>query len=145
MGSSTAVVELLAAVAQVGRIPVVLYAAAASQALPVLAAFKHRSRLPQARLWALAWCAALLLTDVTQIWLRGASGNNNLWIRIVTIPIQNAIMLWTLSLWQRHTVSRLAFRIAIPLFLFALLALLPALRDQRTFDTVSRPFQALLL
>ena len=54
-------------------------------------------------------------------------------------------MLWTLSLWQRHAVSRLAFRIAIPLFLVALIALLPALRDRNLFDTVSRPFQALLL
>jgi len=87
----------------------------------------------------------MLASDAMQIWLRGESGNNNLWSRILAVPIQNAIMLWTLSLWQRHAVSRLAFRIAIPLFLVTLIALLPALRDKGTFDTVSRPFQGLLL
>ena len=54
-------------------------------------------------------------------------------------------MLWTLSLWQHHVVSRLAFRIAIPLFLVTVLALVPAVSDTGTFDTVTRPFQALLL
>src|SRR5688572_30226848 len=103
MGSGTPLTELLAAVAQVRpRFPLVLYAAAASQILPVLAAFRYRTRLPPARLWAIAWCAALLAGDATQIWLRGASGNNNQWLQFLGVPIQNAIMLWTLSLWQRH-------------------------------------------
>jgi|SRR5688500_2111027 len=145
MGSGTGFGELIAAVAQASRYPVVLYAAAASQVLPVLAAARYRTRLPPARIWAVAWCVSLLASDAMQIWLRGESGTNNLWSRILAVPIQNAIMLWTLSLWQRHAVSRLAFRIAIPLFLVALIALLPALRDRGTFDTVSRPFQGLLL
>ena len=146
MGSGTPLSELIAAVAQVGRrFPLVLYAAAASQMLPLLAAFRHRTRLPAARLWALAWCAMMLISDAVQIWLRGDAGNNNRWSQMLAIPIQNAIMLWTLSLWQRQPVSRLAFRIAIPLFLVAMIAVVPALRDHGLFDTVARPFQALLL
>ena len=136
---------LTAAAVQAGRYPLVLYAAMASQVLPVLAGLRHRGRLPPARVWAIAWCASLLISDAALIWLRGESGTNNRWSQIVAVPVQNAIMLWTLSLWQRDGVSRLAFRIAIPLFLVAVFSLVPALRDRGTFDTVAQPFQGLLL
>ena len=142
MGGGSFLNEMVAAVAQAGRFPLVLYAAAASQMLPILAAFRHRTRLPPARLWAIAWCASLLLSDAAQFSLRGIE---NRWAQILAVPIQNAIMLWTLSLWQRHAVSRLAFRIAIPLFLVAVIALVPTVRDKNTFELVARPFQALLL
>ncbi len=130
---------------QARRIPLVLHVAALSQILPIFAGLRYGPRLPPARLWTIAWCVALLAGDGLQLWLRGSSGNNNLWVRAAIVPINNAIMLWTLSLWQRHAVSRLAFRIAIPIFLVALLALLPAVGETRAFDTVAGPFQALLL
>ena len=69
------------AVAQVRRIPLVLYAAGLSQALPVLAGFRYGRRLPSARMWTIAWCIVGILTDGLQLWLRGSSGNNNLWLR----------------------------------------------------------------
>jgi hypothetical protein len=125
--------------------PLVLYAAALSQILPPLAGLRFGVRLPPARLWSIAWCIALLAGDALQLWLRGTDGTNNLWLRAASVPIQNAIMLWTLSLWQRHGVSRLAFRIAIPIFLVTLLALIPAIRGNDTFDVVTAPFQSLLL
>ena len=125
-------------------IPFILYAAALSQTLPVFAALRHGRRLPAARVWTIAWCVAFIASDGMQLWWRGSTANN-LWIREAATPIQNAIMLWTLSLWQRHAVSRLAFRIAIPLFLVTLVALIPTVGDTRTFDTVTGPFQALLL
>jgi hypothetical protein len=54
-------------------------------------------------------------------------------------------MLWTLSLWQQDPVSRLAFRVAIPLYLAALLALIPAVKVAATFNQITWPFQAFLL
>ena len=123
-------------------LPPILYAAALSQTLPVLAALRHGRRLPAARVWTIAWCVALIVSDGVQLW--GPTGNN-LWLRAAATPVQNAMMLWTLSLWQRHAVSRLAFRIAIPLFLVTLVALIPTVGDTGTFDTVTGPFQALLL
>jgi hypothetical protein len=127
------------------RTPLILHAAALSQALPILAGLRHGRRLSAARLWTIGWCVALILGDALQLWRRGPSGTNNLWLQAAGTPIQNAIMLWTLSLWQRHAVSRLAFRIAIPLFLVTLVALIPTVSDRGTFDSVTRPFQALLL
>src|SRR6476661_5103471 len=128
-----------------GRIPLVLYAASLSQVLPILAGFRHRFRLPPARLLVIGWCVALLAGDALQLWLRGSSGNNNLWLRVAVVPINNAIMLWTLSLWQRHGVPRLAFRIAIPIFLIAVVALVPTIKETAAFDLVAGPFQSLLL
>jgi|SRR5689334_5073459 len=130
---------------QARRIPLVLYVASFSQILPILAGARYRLTLPPARLFAILWCIALLVGDGLQLWLRGSTGNNNLWLRAASVPIQNAIMLWTLSLWQRHDVSRLAFRIAIPIFLITLVALIPTVKETGTFDTVTGPFQALLL
>jgi hypothetical protein len=127
------------------RIPLVLYAASLSQTLPVLAGFRHRFRLPPARRLVIGWCLALLAGDALQLWLRGSTGNNNLWVRAAVLPIHNAIMLWTLSLWQRHAVPRLAFRLAIPIFLIAVAALIPTVEETAAFDTVAGPFQSLLL
>ena len=127
------------------RIPLVLYAASISQALPILAGLRDRLRLPPPRLFTIAWCLALLVGDAVQLWLRGSSGKNNLWLGAAIVPMHNAIMLWTLSLWQRHAVSRLAFRIAIPVFLVAVLALIPTVDERSAFERVAGPFQALLL
>ena len=133
------------AVTQARRIPLVLHVAALSQALPVLAGRRDGRRLPAPRMWTIAWCISLGITDLLQLWLRGSAGNNNLWLQAASVPIQNSIMLWALSLWQSHQVSRLAFRIAIPIFLVTLLALIPTVRETSSFDIVAGPFQALLL
>jgi hypothetical protein len=98
-------------------IPWVLYAASLSQALPLLAAFRYGPRLPSPRKWVVLWCAAMLASDAAQLWLRGSDGTHNLSVEYVVVPLHSTIMLWTLSLWQQDPVSRLAFRVAIPLHL----------------------------
>ena len=89
------------------------------------------------------WCLALLASDATQFWFRGSG--NNLWVQYIVVPLHNAIMLWALSLFQQDPVSRLAFRVAIPLDLLALAALIPAVQSAATFNQVTWPFQALVL
>lgn len=126
-------------------IPLVLYAASFSQALPLLAAFRYGLRLPRPRQWVALWCAAMLASDAAQLWLRGSDGTHNLWVEYIVVPLHNAIMLWTLSLWQRDPVSRLAFRVAIPLHLLTLVALIPAVQSAAAFNQFTRPFQSLVL
>ena len=142
---SVALVLYAVVVNQARRIPLVLHAAALSQVIPLLAGARYGFKLPRVRLWTLAWCLALLAGDGIQLWLRGSAGNNNLWVRAAIVPIHNAIMLWTLSLWQQHAVPRLAFRIAIPIFLIAWLALIPTIQRTGAYDIVAGPFQSLLL
>jgi hypothetical protein len=125
-------------------VPLVLYAATLAQGLPLLAALRYGRRLPSPRRWVAVWCLALLAGDAAQLWFR-AGGNNNLWLTYIVVPLHNAIMLWTLSLWQEDPVSRLAFRVAIPLDLLALVALIPAVQSASTFNQFTWPFQALVL
>ena len=124
--------------------PWVLHVATYAQLLPVLAAARFRTRLPAPRLWVVVWCIALVVGDLAQIWVR-TGGATNVWVQYVAVPFQNAIMLWTLSLWQDDPISRLAFRVAIPLYLLALLALIPALGAAAAFNQITWPFQAFLL
>jgi len=124
--------------------PWVLHAATYAQLLPVLAAMRYRTRLPAPRLWVVVWCIALVAGDLAQIWVR-TGGATNLWVQYIAVPFQNAIMLWTLSLWQDDPISRLAFRVAIPLYLLALFALIPAVGAAATFNQITWPFQAFLL
>jgi hypothetical protein len=126
-------------------IPWVLYAASLSQALPLLAAFRYGPRLPSPRKWVVLWCAAMLASDAAQLWLRGSDGTHNLSVEYVVVPLHSTIMLWTLSLWQQDPVSRLAFRVAIPLHLLALAALIPAAESAAAFNQFTRPFQSLVL
>jgi hypothetical protein len=126
-------------------IPWVLYAASLSQALPLLAAFRYGRKLPAARKWVVLWCAAMLASDAAQLVLRGSDGTHNLWVEYIVVPLHSAIMLWTLSLWQMDPVSRLAFRVAIPLHLLALAALIPAAESAAAFNQFTRPFQSLVL
>lgn len=125
------------------NIPWVLFAATYAQVLPLLAAVRYGIRLPLPRRWVLVWCLALLASDAAQYWLRDSG--NNLWVQYTFVPLHNAIMLWALSLWQQDPVSRLAFRVAIPLDLLALAALIPAWHSAATFNQFTWPFQALVL
>ena len=125
-------------------IPLVLYGATAAQVLPILAAARYGPRLPPARRWLALWCFTLVVSDVAQFWV-GSGGTNTLWMQYIAVPTQNAIMLWTLSLWQPDPVSRLAFRVAIPLDVLALLALIPAAQSAAVFNQFTWPFQALVL
>ena len=127
-------------------IPLVLHAATAAQVLPVLAAGRYGPRLPSARRWLVVWCLTLIASDIAQYRLGiAAAGANNLWLQYIAVPTQNAIMLWVLSLWQPDPVSRLAFRVAIPLDVIALLALIPAAESAATFNQFTWPFQSLVL
>lgn len=126
------------------HIPLVLHVATAAQALPILAAARYGPRLPPARRWLALWCLLLLASDVAQLWFVNGS-TSNLWLQYIAVPTQNAAMLWVLSLWQPDPVSRLAFRVAIPLDVVALLALIPAAASAAVFNQFTWPFQALVL
>ena len=125
-------------------IPWVLHAASLAQGIPLLAAIRYGRRLPPARRWVLVWCLALLAGDAAQLWFR-SGGTNNLWLNYIVVPLHNVIMLWTLSLWQDDPVSRLAFRIAIPLDLLALGVIIPVTETAPVFYQFAWPFQALVL
>jgi hypothetical protein len=125
------------------NIPWVMHAASLSQLIPLLAAARYGRKLPPARRWVAVWCLALLAGDAAQLWLV-APGTSNLWVQFLVVPLHTAILLWALSLWQQDPVSRLAFRLAIPLNLLALVALIPAVQAT-SFNRFAWALQALVL
>jgi hypothetical protein len=99
--------------------PITLVALAVlSQLAPVAAGLLARDRLTTARAWVLAWCTMQAGGDFAAI-LLDATGHDPNWLSYLITPLQGAVVLWALSLWQSRPLARLTLRLAIPLFVVA--------------------------
>lgn len=122
----------------------VMFVQAASQALPIVAAFAVRGRhqpVPYPRL--VFWCAVLVVTDVLALAVAKAFGNN-LWMVYVTLPIEVGLVLWLLSEWQPTELLRLTYTLAIPVMGTVVISLLMLTDPTKTFYRWVSPFLALL-
>jgi hypothetical protein len=126
-------------------IPPVLYAAALSQALPLLAALTRRGRpVPTPARWILAWCALGLATDLLSLVVAFEQGENE-WVQYLAVPLGSAFVLWGLAGWQTSELFRLAYRIAILALVVATMVALLVPHSGPLFDDVVAPFHALVL
>lgn len=126
-------------------IPTVLYAAALSQAFPLLAVLTRRGRsAPTPARWIVAWCALGLGTDLLSLVVAFEQGQNE-WLQYVAVPLGSALVLWGLSGWQSNELLRLAYRLAIPTLAVATLAAMRVSQAEPLFDQVVAPFHALVL
>lgn len=122
----------------------VMFVQAASQALPIVAAFAVRGRhqpVPYPRL--VFWCGVLVVTDVLALVVAKAFGNN-LWMVYVTLPVEVGLVLWLLSEWQPNELLRLTYLTAIPVMVTVVASLLVLTDPGRTFYRWVSPFLALL-
>jgi hypothetical protein len=87
-------------------------------------------------LWFLQDCAMLWLIELHR---------PNLWINHFTLPITTSILLWAFSLWQEGEVARMAFRIAIPLYVIVWLILSLTVERLDRFSNYASPISDLLL
>jgi hypothetical protein len=93
-----------------------LYAAALSQLLPVLGGLLYPRSLPSSRRWFVLWCGLSVIAD--GVWfIFGQVAGENLWLRIITVPVRAAVLFWLLSLWQTGSRSRLLMRRAIAILI----------------------------
>jgi hypothetical protein len=120
-----------------------LMASTASQLFPFVGLLRFGRRLPTPRRWVLAWSAVFFLADLVAIAVAYLWGRN-LWTQYFITPIEDVLLLYTLSLWQRESIARLAFRVAIPLFLIAWLIIVP-IEGINNFSLFAWPFQALVM
>ena len=93
-----------------------LYAAAFAQLLPVVGGFRHGADLPTPRRWFMLWCALSFVSDGVQFFFAQFVGQN-LWLRLIIVPLQFAVAFWTLSLWQTEAKPRRILRQAIVILL----------------------------
>jgi hypothetical protein len=122
----------------------ILHAGLLSQLLPPLAGIRARERLGPARKGAVAWSVLLLASNLISLVLSLLRHNNH-WLGYLFDPLLASIGLWTFSLWQTHSVPRIALRTLIPLYLAAILVLTLAVENLRGFSNLTGPFTALLL
>ena len=115
-----------------------------AQLLPPAAVLPMWRRAPLARRWIAVWCVAFFVSDLLQIGVASSLGNN-LWLLTFIEPVEDALLLWSLSYWQTRPITRIAFRVAIPLVIGIYLTISFAAGELNTFKTFSGPFRALLL
>lgn len=120
------------------------WAATYSQLIPALVTWRRWRTLPANRKWVVIWCLLLFIADVTA-WLVGRITHVNLGVRIITMPVMDATLLWTLSLWQVSYFGRLLMRIAIALVIPTWLGFALFFDGPRQFGTVSAPLRDLVL
>ncbi|MEO7963176.1 MAG: hypothetical protein ABIT38_04615, partial [Gemmatimonadaceae bacterium] len=115
-----------------------------AQLLPVVAVAPQWKKVEPVRRWIAVWGMVFFLSDILQL---AASGlhTNNLWIYIFTNPVEDGIVLFALSFWQARPVARIAYRVAIPLFIFTYLSIAFGVGDPANFQAVAGPFRAFVV
>jgi hypothetical protein len=78
-------------------------------------------------------------------WWLSRHGAPNLWFLHLAMPVFPSLLIWALSLWQRSDVSRLAFRLTIPLFVVTWAILLLHVERLPDYSFVGGPIRSVLL
>lgn len=125
------------------RIPFLIYLAAASDGIPLVAAAAVRRPVRGPRGWLLVWCALLAGLDYTSLYL-AMHGVHNLWTQYVFTPVSTALVLWALSGWQVGEVARMTMRYAIVPVLVLWAVLAAAFENASTFSRAAEPMAYLV-
>ena len=113
-----------------------------SEVGPLAGAAARRTFLRGPRAWIFAWCGLLVTANAIGVTLAVQHINNH-WVVYVFVPLQGAVILWALSLWQTRQMARLTIRTAIPPFIVAWAVLL-LWEDMSNFSAVAEPVYSLL-
>ena len=115
-----------------------------AQLLPIAAVAPQWRRTDLARRWIVVWCCAFFLSDVLQL-TSSRLQVSNLWLFKFINPVEDGIILYVLSFWQVRPYTRLAFRVAIPLFILTYLTIAFSAGEEATFQAIAGPFRALVV
>jgi len=126
------------------QIPPVLFLAAISEALPLLAGARHGLRLDPARRWIVLWSLILVTTAAIALPL-ALSGRNNLWVGYLFTPLEASAALIGLSFWHGNTIVRTMIRMAVPILIVISLGLMVFVEDTKNFSHIAAPLAALLV
>jgi len=114
------------------------------QLLPPLAVRPYWNRATLPRQLIVVWSLVFFVSDLLQIAVSRFQYNNH-WVFVLVDPIEDAVILWTLSLWQTRAVARIALRVAIPLTVIIYLAIVVASNEVNTFKTFGTAFRSLVV
>jgi hypothetical protein len=111
--------------------------------IPAIAALVCRVRSPSQRIIA-AYCV-LGLAQSMYLLILARSGTRNLWLVHFFVPIQAAMFLWALALWQTRERARITILMAIPLFLATWCALTFTVESLATLPRYVKIIEGLLV
>jgi hypothetical protein len=116
-----------------------------SQLLPLFAGLHVGRSLPKALRFVVLVFVIWFAQDCVMWWLAKQLHRNNLWVGHVMRPVWTGLLLWAFSLWQKGDVARMAFRLAIPFYGVAWLALQLLVERADRFSKYASPLSAMLL
>lgn len=119
-------------------------AATLVQLLPPLAVFPSWRRTSEARRWIAIWGVLFFASDLLQLGFSRWQ-YNNLFLFIFINPVEDGVILWALSYWQLRPVTRIAFRVAIPIVILIYVVIAVAAGENDSFQTFAGPFRALVV
>lgn len=125
-------------------IPPVFYASWASQALPAIAALRHRRSLPLARRWIVAWSLAGLAFDAVGLYFALRRQNNH-WLSYISAPTMAVTVLMALSCLQPGLLGRRLLRLIAVSFVGAVIVLVLFVESVSTFSLLRGPIESLLI
>lgn len=115
-----------------------------TQLLPAQEVWVRGDGASSARRWMAIWSLVYFLSDLIQPFVARIAGSNLVFITIAQ-PLQDALLLWALSHWQKRPVMRLSFRIAIPFHVTATLGLAVLVGEVDSFKTFISTFRSLVI
>jgi hypothetical protein len=126
------------------RIPLILYLAWGSTALPVVAGLwgGWRTSAPRTAVWV--WALLMVLLNGLGLLLALRNVNNH-WLIYLSAPLNGVAVIAAMIGWQSGETGRLGFRILLPLYLVAWTLIVFIVEDIRTFSLVAAPFSSLVL
>ena len=123
---------------------VLLSGATLAQLLPVFPVVARWKTREPVRRWVAVWCVVFFLADMLQLAVSRLQ-HENLWLFKFINPVEDGLILWVLSYWQVRPVTRIAFRVAIPLVLVIYLVIALTADEPGSFQTFAGPFRALVV
>jgi hypothetical protein len=125
-------------------IPAIFYARSAFQALPAVAALRHRRDLPIPRRWIVAWGLAGLVFDGISLSYALRQQNNH-WLSYISAPSLVVIVLIALSFWNPTLFGRRILRLSALAYVVTVVPLVALVESTSTFSLLRQPIESLLV
>lgn len=119
-------------------------AATFAQLLPPLAVFPSWRRTSEARKWIAVWGVLYFASDLMQLGFSRWQ-YDNLFLFVFINPVEDGVILWALSYWQLRPLTRIAFRVAIPIFVLIYIVIVIAAGEEKSFQTFAGTYRALVV
>ncbi len=128
------------------KIPLIIWVAGYSYALPLAVLLRRPSELRGPRRGLAVWLALILVGNVVSwVWTYLLDGGNNHFLGYYLFPLQGVALLWAIADWQVVPVLRTTVRFCIPLLVVWWTVNIVFLEDLANFSRYGQPVHGMLM